>query len=160
MKKAMIVYVYQVSFWLVHLQSLLLIRRTIHQHLKGGPLLPSYTPLGYGLMGAYNPLGNGLAVAGAYNPYGNGLAGAYGVLGAHAAQVDEILYLHCSLNQLLQWYFRVWSLVFGSQQHHVINLSDDMFVVYWCVCTSISLLLLCYFKGGRARIYSLETPYR
>jgi hypothetical protein len=23
------------------------------------------------------------------------LAGAYGVLGAHAAQVDEILYLHC-----------------------------------------------------------------
>jgi heterogeneous nuclear ribonucleoprotein R len=62
---------------------------------KGGPLLPSYTPVGYGLMGAYNPLGNGLAVAGAYNPYGNGLAGAYGVLGAHAAQVDEILYLHC-----------------------------------------------------------------
>lgn len=56
---------------------------------KGGPLLPSYTPLGYGLMGAYNPLGNGLA--GAYNPHGNGVAGAYGVLGAQAAQVDEIL---------------------------------------------------------------------
>ncbi|XP_008662372.3 heterogeneous nuclear ribonucleoprotein Q isoform X3 [Zea mays] len=55
---------------------------------KGGPLLPSYTPVGYGLMGAYNPLGNGLAVAGAYNPYGNGLAGAYGVLGAHAAQLE------------------------------------------------------------------------
>ncbi|EES16532.1 hypothetical protein BDA96_08G015900 [Sorghum bicolor] len=51
---------------------------------KGGPLLPSYTPLGYGLMGAYNPLGNGLA--GAYNPHGNGVAGAYGVLGAQAAQ--------------------------------------------------------------------------
>jgi heterogeneous nuclear ribonucleoprotein R len=42
-------------------------------------------------MGAYNPLGNGLA--GAYNPHGNGVAGAYGVLGAQAAQVDEILYL-------------------------------------------------------------------
>ncbi|CAD6343736.1 unnamed protein product [Miscanthus lutarioriparius] len=51
---------------------------------KGGPLLPSYAPLGYGLVGAYNPLGNGLA--GAYNPLGNGLAGAYGVLSARAAQ--------------------------------------------------------------------------
>jgi heterogeneous nuclear ribonucleoprotein R len=40
-------------------------------------------------MGAYNPLGNGLA--GAYNPHVNGVAGAYGVLGAQAAQVDEIL---------------------------------------------------------------------
>ncbi|TKV99169.1 hypothetical protein SEVIR_8G025900v4 [Setaria viridis] len=46
---------------------------------KAGPLLPSYTPLGYGLSGAYNPLGNGLA--GAYNPLGNGLAGAYNPLG-------------------------------------------------------------------------------
>ena len=52
-------------------------------------MLPSYTPLGYGPMGAYNPLGNGLA--GAYNPHVNGVAGAYGVLGAQAAQVDEIL---------------------------------------------------------------------
>lgn len=56
---------------------------------KGGPLLPSYAPLGYGLVGAYNPLGNGLA--GAYNPLGNGLAGAYGVLSARAAQVHDIL---------------------------------------------------------------------
>jgi len=40
-------------------------------------------------MGAYNPHGNGLA--GAYNPHVNGVAGAYGVLGAQAAQVDEIL---------------------------------------------------------------------
>jgi heterogeneous nuclear ribonucleoprotein R len=55
--------------------------------VKGGPLLPSYTPLGYGLAGA-NPLGNGLA--GVYNPLGNGLAGAYGVLPARAAQ--PILY--------------------------------------------------------------------
>nr|CAB3459303.1 unnamed protein product [Digitaria exilis] len=66
---------------------------------KGGPLLPSYTPIGYelagganplgkGLAGAYNPLGNGLA--GAFNPLGNGLAGAYGVLPARAAQ--PILY--------------------------------------------------------------------
>ncbi|KAG2555708.1 heterogeneous nuclear ribonucleoprotein Q-like isoform X2 [Panicum virgatum] len=54
---------------------------------KGGPLLPSYTPLGYGLAGA-NPLGNGLA--GVYNPLGNGLASAYGVLPACAAQ--PILY--------------------------------------------------------------------
>ncbi|CAL5098395.1 unnamed protein product [Urochloa decumbens] len=75
---------------------------------KGGPLLPSYTPLGYGLAGAYNRLGNGLAgnrlgnglagtynplgngLAGVYNPLGNGLAGAYGVLPARAAQ--PILY--------------------------------------------------------------------
>ncbi|CAN6380490.1 unnamed protein product [Urochloa humidicola] len=75
---------------------------------KGGPLLPSYTPLGYGLPGAYNRLGNGLAgnrlgnglagtynplgngLAGVYNPLGNGLAGAYGVLPARAAQ--PILY--------------------------------------------------------------------
>jgi len=66
---------------------------------KGGPLLPSYTPLGYGLAGAnplgnglagaYNPLGNGLA--GVYNPLGNGLASAYGVLPAHAAQVHDII---------------------------------------------------------------------
>jgi heterogeneous nuclear ribonucleoprotein R len=66
---------------------------------KGGPLLPSYTPLGYGLAGAnplgnglagaYNPLGNGLA--GVYNPLGNGLAGAYGVLPARAAQVHDII---------------------------------------------------------------------
>jgi len=65
---------------------------------KKGPLLPSYTPLGYGLAGAnplgnglagaYNPLGNGLA--GVYNPLGNGLASAYGVLPARAAQ--PILY--------------------------------------------------------------------
>ena len=66
---------------------------------KKGPLLPSYTPLGYGLAGAnplgnglagaYNPLGNGLA--GVYNPLGNGLASAYGVLPAHAAQVHDII---------------------------------------------------------------------
>ena len=55
---------------------------------KGGPLLPSYTPLGYGLAGA-NPLGNGLA--GAYNPLGNGLASAYGVLPARAAQVHDTI---------------------------------------------------------------------
>ncbi|KAL6642214.1 hypothetical protein ACP70R_020395 [Stipagrostis hirtigluma subsp. patula] len=40
---------------------------------QGAPLLPSYTPLGYGLTGAYPP-------------HGNGLAGAYGVLPARAAQ--------------------------------------------------------------------------
>ncbi|CAL4995680.1 unnamed protein product [Urochloa decumbens] len=66
---------------------------------KGGPLLPSYTPLGYGLARAYNRLGNGVAgtynplgngLAGVYNPLGNGLAGAYGVLPARAAQ--PILY--------------------------------------------------------------------
>ena len=77
---------------------------------KKGPLLPSYTPLGYGLAGAnllgnglagaYNPLGNGLAgaynplgngLAGVYNPLGNGLASAYGVLPARAAQVHDII---------------------------------------------------------------------
>jgi len=52
---------------------------------KGGPLLPSYAPLGYGLVGAYNPRGKGLADA-YNNPLGNGLAGAYGVLSARAAQ--------------------------------------------------------------------------
>lgn len=57
---------------------------------KGGPLLPSYTPLGYGLAGGSNPLGKGLA--GAYNPLGNGLAGAYGVLPTRAAQVHDIIY--------------------------------------------------------------------
>nr|CAB3462997.1 unnamed protein product [Digitaria exilis] len=68
---------------------------------KGGPLLPSYTPIGYGLAGGANPLGKGLAgaynplgngLAGAYNPLGNGLAGAYGVLPARAAQVHDIIY--------------------------------------------------------------------
>nr|CAB3489021.1 unnamed protein product [Digitaria exilis] len=68
---------------------------------KGAPLLPSYTPIGYGLAGGANPLGKGLAgaynqlgngLAGAYNPLGNGLAGAYGVLPARAAQVHDIIY--------------------------------------------------------------------